>query len=597
MKTLIKLLELLNSQERVHACLLLAMIFVMAVLDMIGVASIMPFMAVLANPELVETNAFLLSAFGLAQRFGVETAQQFVFMLGIFVFVLLLVSLAFKALSTHAQLRFTMMREYSIAKRLIEGYLHQPYIWFLSRNSAEMGNAILSEVSNVIYRAFMPMMTLIAQGAVCIALLILLILIDLKLALIVGVTLLSAYILIFQLTRGLLARIGKESVKANQGRFSAVSEAFGAIKEVKVVGLERTYTQRFAVTAEIYAHHQATAQVISQIPRFALEALAFGGLLLVVLYLMAQSGGFSNAFPIIALYAFTGYRLMPALQQVYVAVTQLRFAESALDTLHDDLTSLQPVILYVNQEALPLKECITLENVYFSYPNAKQPTLKGLSLKIPVGSTVGFVGATGSGKTTTVDLIIGLLKAQDGSLEVDGHKITDHNRRNWQISLGYVPQHIYLTDDTVSANIAFGQKKKDIDQNSVHRAAKIANLHDFVINELPEQYQTTVGERGVRLSGGQRQRIGIARALYHNPKVLILDEATSALDNLTEQAVMNAIHSLGNQITIILIAHRLSTVRDCDIVFLFDKGVLKASGTYDELSQSDEKFRAMAATY
>jgi ABC-type multidrug transport system fused ATPase/permease subunit len=209
---------------------------------------------------------------------------------------------------------------------------------------------------------------------------------------------------------------------------------------------------------------------------------------------------------------------------------------------------------------------------------------------------VGLVGATGSGKTTTVDLILGLLEAQEGTLEVDGQAITEHNRRPWQRAIGYVQQQIYLADDTVAANIAFGVQEKDIDPAAVERAAKIANLHDFVINDLPQQYRTTVGERGVRLSGGQRQRIGIARALYHKPQVLILDEATSALDNLTEQAVMEAVHNLGHEITTILIAHRQSTVKACDTIFLLEKGELKAQGTYADLCQSSQAFQKMTGT-
>jgi ABC-type multidrug transport system fused ATPase/permease subunit len=316
-----------------------------------------------------------------------------------------------------------------------------------------------------------------------------------------------------------------------------------------------------------------------------------------VLYLIAQSGSFASALPTIALYAFAGYRLMPALQAIYSAVTQLRFAGPALDALHADLMSLQPAHPNFNQEAITLKQAITLNQIQFRYPNAPQPALKKLSLTIPAKSTVGLVGATGSGKTTTVDLILGLLEAQQGTLDVDGQAITEHNRRSWQRAIGYVPQQIYLADDTVAANIAFGLDAKDIDQSAVERAARIANLHEFVINELPQQYQTSVGERGVRLSGGQRQRIGIARALYHSPQVLILDEATSALDNLTEQAVMEAVHNLGHEITIILIAHRLSTVKACDTIFLLEKGELKAQGTFDELTHANEKFRAMAASH
>jgi len=314
----------------------------------------------------------------------------------------------------------------------------------------------------------------------------------------------------------------------------------------------------------------------------------------VVLYLIAQSGSFASAMPIIALYAFAGYRLMPALQQIYGAVTQLRFAGPALDALHADLMILQPAHPNPSQDDIVLKQAITLNDVQYRYPNAPQLALKNLSLTIPAKSTVGLVGTTGSGKTTTVDLILGLLEAQQGTLEVDGQVITEHNRRPWQRAIGYVPQQIYLADDTVAANIAFGVNAKDIDQHAVERAAKIANLHDFVASELPQQYQTTVGERGVRLSGGQRQRIGIARALYHNPQVLILDEATSALDNLTEQAVMEAVHNLGHEITVILIAHRLSTVRQCDRIYLLERGEVRTSGTYDELIASNQQFAAMA---
>jgi ABC-type multidrug transport system fused ATPase/permease subunit len=597
MQTLKKLLDLLTPHERKRAGLLLGMILVMALLDMLGVASIMPFMAVLANPELVETNTILKTAYAASINFGVDTPEQFLFTLGIGVFVLLVGSLAFKALTTYAQLRFTLMREYSIGKRLVEGYLHQSYSWFLNRHSADLGKTILSEVSTVIGHGVTPIMNLIAHGAVAIALLTLLIVMDPKLALIVGLTLSAAYGLIFKTTSGLLARMGTERVKVNQERFTAVSEAFGAAKEVKVGGLEHAYIQRFAEPAQTYARHQASAQVISQLPRFALEAIAFGGMLLVMLYLMAQSGSFASALPIIALYAFAGYRLMPALQQIYGALTSLRFAGPALDALHQDLMSLQPPGPNTQQPAMPLTQAITLNNIVYRYPNAATPALKGISLSIPAKSTVGLVGATGSGKTTTVDLVLGLLDAQEGTLAIDGQPITEHNKRAWQRAIGYVPQQIYLADDTVAANIAFGIGPEQIDQAAVERAAKIANLHEFVTSDLPQGYATTVGERGVRLSGGQRQRIGIARALYHNPQVLILDEATSALDNLTEQAVMEAVHNLGQEITIILIAHRLSTVKDCDQIFLLEKGELKAQGRFEELTQASERFRAMAASH
>jgi ABC-type bacteriocin/lantibiotic exporter with double-glycine peptidase domain len=589
-----KLLFLLTSHERKRAVLLLCMILVMSILDMMGVASIIPFISVLANPDLVHTNTFLNEAY---TKLRFEDPQQFLFALGILVFVLLLVSLSFKAITTYAQLRFIGMREYSISKCLVEGYLHQPYSWFINRHSADIGKTILSEVGIVIDGALAPMITLISQSAVTIVLLILLAIVDYKLLLIIGLVLIAIYALIFKISRNVLVRIGVERLKANQRRFTVISEAFGAFKEVKVGGLEQVYIQRFLDPSYIFARYQAIAQIISQLPRFLLEVIAFGGMLVVVLYLMVRDKSFVGVVPIISLYIFSGYRLMPALHQIYLAVTQLRFARPALDALHVELMGLQPTNLNSSQDDIVLSQAITLNQIRYRYPNAPKVAIKDLNLIIPAKSTVGLVGETGSGKTTTVDLILGLLQAQQGTLEVNGQVINKHNCRAWQRTIGYVPQQIYLSDDTVAANIAFGLDPKNIDQDAVERSAKIANLHDFVVNELSQQYQSTLGERGVRLSGGQRQRIGIARALYHNPQLLIMDEATNALDNLTEQAVMEAVHNLENKITIILIAHRLNTVKTCDTIFLLEKGELKAQGTFADLTLENKTFQKISLNH
>lgn len=597
MATIRKLLDLLSPSERKRAGVLMGMILVMAFLDMLGVASILPFIAVLANPSLVETNPMLSWGYKFSANLGVNSTEQFLFFLGMLVFILLIFSLVFKALTTYAQTRFALMREYSIGKRLVEGYLHQPYSWFLNRHSADLGKNILSEVGNVISGALVSVMTLMSQITVAIALLVLLLVVDPLLAISVGLILGIAYGGILALMSSWLIRLGQVRIQANQERYTVLSEAFGAAKEVKVGGLESAFISRFARPAESYAKGQATAQVITQMPRFALEAIAFGGMLLVILYLMAQSGSFATALPIITLYAFAGYRLMPALQQIYGAFTQLKYATPALKALHADLMSLNPIEVYKKIVLpVPLEKSIELKDVHYSYPNSSIAALSGVNLSIPSRSIVGLVGATGSGKTTSVDLILGLLDPQKGNLFVDGQVIDSGNRREWQRCIGYVPQQIYLADDSISANIAFGVNRQEIVQQAVENAAKIANLHDFIIKDLPDGYSTTVGERGVRLSGGQRQRIGIARALYHNPSVLILDEATSALDNITERAVMDAVNNLGHNITIILIAHRLSTVRQCDQIYLLENGQIKASGTFEELSMQSNLFQKMTGT-
>ncbi len=583
MNTFQKIFFLLTRQERKRAGLLLIMIIIMALLDMIGVASILPFMAVLTNPYLVETNIILNNMYKISEIIGVENIDQFLFALGALVFLLLIISLAFKALTTYAQVRFVQMREFTIGKRLIEGYLHQPYSWFLNRNSADLGKTILSEVSTIIAGGLGPIIELIAKSFVAVALIILLIIADPKLAIVVGISLIGVYVLIFNLIRRYLNKIGNERLKNNQLRFMLVSEAFGAAKELKIGGLEKTYINFFSNAAKSFARSQASAITLGFLPRFILESVAFGGILLVILYMMSQTGSFSAALPILSLYVLAGYRLMPALQQIYSSSTQIAFVRPAVDKLYHDIISLKPHQIENDQKILSLNKKITLKNIYYNYPNSSRTALKHISLDIHAKSRVGFVGATGSGKTTIIDIILGLLEPQKGTLEIDGNIVTKHNSKSWQRSIGYVPQHIYLSDDTIAANIAFGVNPKNINKEIVEKVSKIANLHEFIRDELPKQYQTTIGERGIRLSGGQRQRIAIARALYHDPQILILDEATSALDNTTEQVVMDAVNNLSEDITIILIAHRLNTLKNCDTIFKLDKGQLVAQGSFEEL--------------
>ena len=592
MQNIKKFLFLLSSHERKRAGLLLFMMLIMALLDMIGVASILPFIAVLTNPSLIDTNLILNNIFQVSTIFGVESYQEFLFVLGIIVFVTLVISIIFKALTTYAQVRFVQMREYSISKRLVEGYLRQPYSWFLSRNSSELGKTILSEVGQVIALGMRPMLEVIAKAMVTIALITLLIIADPNLAMIVSVFLGGTYLLIFYFIRKYINRIGNERLKKNESRFKTIGEAFGAVKEVKVGGLEQVYSKQFSDSALTFAQTQASAQVITHLPRFILEAIAFGGILLIILFVMAQSGNFNDALPILSLYVFAGYRLMPALQQIYASCTAISFLSPSLNKLYSDLKENNIGALNENQDQgiLSLNKKISLRNIKYNYPNTSRAAIKDVSLDIPAKATIGLVGATGSGKTTTVDIILGLLEPQKGTLEVDSQIITNQNSRSWQRSIGYVPQYIYLSDDTIEGNIAFGIDPKDIDKEAVEKASKIENLHNFVIDELPQNYQTTVGERGVRLSGGQRQRIGIARALYNNPQLLILDEATSALDNETEQAVMDAVNNLSQNMTIILIAHRLNTVKNCDIIFKLDDGKLIDQGSFDEIINIKKNF-------
>ena len=596
MKSLIKFKDILSSHEHKRVIFLIFFVLIMAFFEVLGLASILPFIAVLSNPEVVETNDKLNGIFQFVKMYGIYTKDQFLLLLGIIVFALFIISICFRALTSYLQVHFFSMCQYTIGKRVIEGYLNKSYSWFLNRNSAELGKNVLSEVGAVVSNGIAPLLNLVVQSILAITILILLLIVDTKIAIIIGLIFGSAYFIFFKSLLSILKKISLERFKSNEWRFSAVSEAFGAVKEIKLGGLEQTYVNRFSDPAKTLAKNQASLLVINKMPRYAIEAVAFGGMLLIALYLLSQSENFTEVIPVIALYVFAGYRLMPALQQIYVSSNQIRSIIPSLNTLHKDLIDLEKSIFKKEKvkSILPLQNSIILRDINYRYPNVSKLTLKNINLSIQANSTVAIVGKTGSGKTTLVDIILGLLEAQEGKMEVDDKLIDHNNIKAWQQSVGYVSQHIYLADDTIAANIAFGLEPRHVDQQKVESAAKLAKIFDFIQNELPSKFQTKVGERGVRLSGGQLQRIGIARALYHNPKILILDEATSALDNQTEKLVMDEINTIGNYKTIILITHRVNSVKKCDQIFLIDKGEIKGQGTYDKLIKENAIFRAVA---
>lgn len=592
-----QILNLLSPQEKNRAILLLILILATAFVDVLGVASILPFIGLLANPELIETNRYLSYLYNKSNIIGISSSEQFLFATGIIVFIVLIISLLIRALSNYAQIRFALMREYTIGKRLFEGYLFQPYSWFLNKNSSDFGKNILSEVSNVTHQAIVPSINLIAQSTVVLAMLILVIIADPEIALAVGSILFVSYGGIFYLVKKYLSNIGTESVETNKNRFKEFNDAFGAIKELKLNGIENNYIKRYSKPAEIYAKNLSIAHALTQAPRYIVEAIAFGGMIFLVLLLMGRSGNFAEIIPLITLYAFVGYRLIPATQLIYNSMTIIRFSGPALKNLHNDLSKLKRSDQ--EQETLTrsvsLNSFINLKNLNYSYSETTSLALKNINIQIQAFSKVGIIGSTGSGKTTLIDLILGLLEQSQGTITVDNNIICNQNLRSWQKNIGYVPQQIFLSDASIAENIAFGQNLNNIEMKSVEEAAKIANLHEFVFNELPKKYKTLVGERGVRLSGGQRQRIGIARAIYRNPKVLILDEATSALDSLTEKMVMDNIQNLKKKMTTIIIAHRLSTVKNCDKIFILEKGEVKDEGTYKDLINNNKTFMEMAS--
>lgn len=597
MDVLRKLYSLLTRRERRNLFFVFGAVLVMAGLQVLSVASIMPFLSVAANPSSVQSNVYLRWAY---DTFGFTETSSFLIALGLVALVVLVLSNAFIVFTRWLMERYAWGRNHAISRRLLRSYLYRPYEYFLTRNSAELGKNILEEVREVTDQMLKPTLLGIAKGIVALFIVGFLVYFDPIVAVIVAIVLGAAYGGVYLVIRKQLDRRGEARVESNTKRYQFVGEAFGGIKEVKIRGKEEAFLDLYDDPSRRYAWNQALYRVMKRAPRYIIEAVAFGGIILIAIYLIAVREGIQQVIPVLGLYAFAGYRLMPALQVAFHGLASARFNVAALNKLHQDLTQQVDEVSRVtgtsegSPEPLMLNENLELRNVSFTYPEAKQPAIEDLSLTIPAQTMTGFVGKTGSGKTTAVDLILGLLRPQEGRITVDGTPIEGENLRHWQQNIGYVPQHIYLSDDTVARNIAFGVSADEIDMNAVREAARRAHIYDFVEEELPETWQTMVGERGVKLSGGQRQRIGIARALYHGPSVLVFDEATSALDQSTEKSVMEAIYELEERHTILLIAHRLSTVQRADNILMLEGGRKVGEGTYDELMNEHVKFRSMA---
>lgn len=590
MNTLKKAIYLLTPSERKKGLIVLIMVVGMAILETLGVASVMPFLAVLGNPDMLNTNMFLNKIFSFSQKYGISTPDEFLILLGMTAFIIIIFSAVYRSITQYIMNRFIEMRRHSISKRLLEVYLRQPYSFFLDRNSNDMTKIILSEVDQLIGNVFRPAVHMISYIIVIIALVILLLIINPLIAIAAAVLMSSLYALVFQSQKNKLEDLGEIKVLSNKDRFMAAGEVFGGVKDIKLRGFEQNYINRFEKPSIKFAHTHASRETIQQIPNYLIEAVLFGAMLLLSVIVISTSGGLDSnvlgyILPLLGLYALAALRLKPAIAWVYQGVVSLRYGRAAVEDIHNELNITAPEKTCDSKELnlLEANKVISLENLSYSYPNSPSSTFKDLNLDIKVGTSTGIAGTTGAGKTTLVDVILGLLRPTHGNISVDGTQITESNLKEWQKLLGYVPQDIFLTDNTILENIAFGVPAEHINIEHVEHCAKLAQVHDFIIEDLPDKYQTFVGERGIRLSGGQRQRIGIARALYNDPEILVFDEATSSLDSSTEQAVMKAIDSLAKQKTLIIIAHRIDTLKNCDNILLMRPNEINIYKDFDKL--------------
>jgi ABC-type bacteriocin/lantibiotic exporter with double-glycine peptidase domain len=590
-----KLWAILQPKERRGMVLLLFMIIVLGFIEIVGVGSMLPFLSVAATPDVIETNKTLSS---IRDVLGIQDRKTFLVILGIGAASLIVVQNLFHILVMIVKSRYGHRVGINLSWRLLGNYLAKPYVFFLNENSSILSRNVLGEAQQVVSGYITPLLEIITDIVIGGSIVAFLVAVQPTAAIVSALAISLVYGGIYFIVKGRLVRLGQKRLDANKLRFKAVAESLTGIKDVKLLGKEHFFLDRYVRPSKKLTSATIKIEVIGKIPNYILNTIIFGGVILIITILLVTADDFANYIPLIGVYGMAATKLLPRFKELFANVSKLRAYQSTVELMLENLQGEEHVKLldksYLDVTPLPFTSEIELRHVTFSYPLSDSEVIGDQSIRIRRNSTVGLVGATGCGKTTLVDIILGLLRPQSGDLLVDGTPVTEANLREWQANLGYVPQAIYLSDDSVTANIAFGVPEKRIDHEAVRKAAEVANLARFIETELPEQYATSVKERGLRLSGGQKQRLGIARALYSDPSVLVLDEATSALDGVTEGVIMEAIDRLGGKKTIVIIAHRLTTLINADVIYMMDKGLIVDQGTYQELMQRNEQFKKMA---
>lgn len=563
--------------------------------DMIGVASIFPFLSVAANPEIINTNVYLIAIKNWIQI----PDKQFIMFLGLISLTALLVNQIVRLTSNWYSNYVSHMIWWTLHSRMFRYYLNQSYLYHLNHSSNSLLEKLQVQtnaaVAGVIQPYFLIFSALISTSFTVM----LLVWIKPMITVFLLVIMIIFYLLIYKRLKKRLEYYGRIGPEFSNKTFKLIDEGLSAIKEIKVLGIGQKYLDLFDPLAKKYISAQIKVNLFNDVPRGLVEIVAFGGILLISIVLISQNGGIQEVIPILGMYALALNRLIPAIHNIYHQFTNIKFYSPSFDIIEKDLLdAVNSNEIKLNkiykEDRFKINQKIELINVSFSYPGTSIKAIDSISLKIPVGGLIGIAGGSGAGKTSLVDLILGLFRPVSGSIKLDGNTLDETNMSQWQASIGYVPQSGYIADGTITRNIAFGVFENEIDMQRVIDVAKLAQISNFIENDLPEKYNTLVGDRGTRLSGGQRQRLSLARALYHDPQVLILDEASSALDGITEEKVMRSILEFSKEKTIIIIAHRLTTLQGCDEIFLLDHGELVDQGRYDELIQSNAMFKKMS---
>jgi ATP-binding cassette subfamily C protein len=569
-----RVLFLARPYGRKKLALVFFLALVQGIFQVIGVTSIFPFLALAADPERIRHSQFGLRFLALLPPMG---NRELLVTAGVVAIAALLASNAVNLLAEYARTRYAHGFGHWLRVRLLRRMASQPYAYFLQRNSGDLLRKVMGDVMNYIVGVLLPLLDGVARALTTALLLITLFLVQPVIALATTVGFGAFYVIVFRV----LARKRHEANEGFRtawgGSFREAQQMLGGIKPIKVHHAEEHFLNRFAGHAAVVARMSARVPIVTNSARYLVEPLAFGGLVLAIVVLAARGRDFSDILPNLGVMAMAGYRLLPTLQLLYTQVTQITTMRYALDGVFEEFVTAERDEKRGNVEISAEKpapiqwhKAITLDEVSFVYPGSDRPVLDRFSTTIQKNTSIGFIGPTGSGKSTLIDLLLGLHRPTNGRVLIDGQPLTPELTPSWQATIGYVPQELFLIDDTIARNIALGVPDKEIDNARLQEVCAMAQILDFIEAELRDGFQTTVGERGVRLSGGQRQRLGLARALYHRPSLLVLDEATSALDTATEAKLIEALRNLSGKLTIVTVTHRLSSVANCDKLINLD---------------------------
>jgi ABC-type multidrug transport system fused ATPase/permease subunit len=579
-----------------------------ALIETVGIGSILPFFSVVANPQSLLGNRRFA---GLFRILGTREPAAVVSAFGIVVITILLLGNAFSAFTRWWIGRFAAGCESELSERLFSWYLGRPLRASVRVGSAQMARGVLQEVTNTVTWGLMPLLEALSRAAAAAGIIAVLLVIDPPVALTVSLVLGGAYGVLSLVSNRRTHRLGASKIVANGRRHAAIHNAFGSIKELKILHAEASFVDRFSDSEGEYAINEARIQFTSGFPRYLLDSIVFAGVVVLVLVMYRRWGSAGEILPRLSLYAFAGYRLLPAFQTIFrgvsLAYANLDSVAAVVSELREAARCAAPTrsaaVAHRSSEQMPAGGLIdpeaelALKDITFCYdPTSGVNAVEDVSLRVSPHTTLGIVGQTGSGKSTLLDLIAGLLEPDSGTIHLGGAELDGARLDAWQCRLGYVPQAVFLANAPVRENIAFGVDPRDIDDTRVILAATMACIHDVVVFELPDGYDTILGENGMRLSGGQRQRVGIARALYRKPSVLLLDEATSAVDSTTEQEIYSRVRSGVDIPTVLIATHRARTVRQCGRIVVMDRGRLVSTGSYGELSRSDPGFQKAMGT-